>query len=512
MARGGVATLCLLALWPGQATASVLTDWNVIGIEQLRSAGLPAPDATRALAIAQLSAFEAINATSHDFAPLRPGLEVTEPVNAQAAAASALHDAWVALLPDYKSDFDRALAETLSSLEPGEATDNGRELGGRAAAELLALRQGDGAAAVSSYPGNEEPGKWRPTPRASAAPGVDPLPALAPAWRLLTPFALTRPQDFRPPAPPAITSNEFTVDYLQVKGDGVLASVTRSDDQTELAQLWSQPGHVVFNLVARTLATRKSLSLAAEARLYALLDVALADALVAAWDAKYQYGFWRPISAVRTADDYGNPNTVPNPLWSPLLETPNSPGYPSELSASGAAALAVLKSVFGDEAFALHSSTSAHVRSFASFDAAEDELTESVPYSGVDFRFSAEAGRALGRQVGEQVVASILREPGMADGGGAGGGGAGAGAAGVAGQSDETPGGQPAQAGAAESTSAGEASATTAGAASTDTPHGRHDPSGCALARTHEASLSGWGLLLALVLRRRQRTQRTACC
>jgi hypothetical protein len=502
MARGRLAAVCLLLLWSAPATGSVLTDWNVLGVEQLRGAGLPAPEATRALAIAQLSAFEAINATNHEFAPFHQALELTEPVNAEAAAVRALYDAWVALLPDRKADFDQALSDTLASLVAGEATDNGQELGGRAAAELLELRHGDGAAAVSSYLGSDEPGKWRPTPRTSVAPETVPLPALAPAWRVLTPFALTRPRDFRPPAPPTVTSNDFTIDYLQVKGDGVRASVTRSDDETELAQLWSQPGHVVFNLIARTLVSRKSLSLVAEARLYALLNVALADALIASWDAKYQYGFWRPVSAVRTVDDYGNPNTVPSPVWSPLLETPNSPGYPSELSASGAAALAVLKNVFGDEPFSLHSSTSSHVRSFASFDAAESELTASVPFSGVDFRFSAEAGRVLGRQVGEQVVASILLEPGMAQGGSGSGDGIGAG---VAGQSEAVPGGQPAQAGAVEPAHAGESGAT-AGEAAAGEPssaaRGRTD-GGCTLAKAGGASLSSWGLLLALVLRRR---------
>jgi hypothetical protein len=489
-----------LAPTPALAAADVLGDWNALAVEQAHAAGLAAPAATRVLAIAQLAAFEALNAPSNEYEPFHTALQVDQPVNQDAATASAVHDALVALLPQQASAVDAALQKTLARIEPGPAKDHGVELGQRAATELLALRQSDGATAVTSYPGSTDPGKWRPTPRADTGPEAVPLAALSPEWRLLTPFALARPGELRPEPPPALTSSEFTIAFLQVKGDGALTSVTRSDDQTELALFWSQPLDAAFNRLARTLAKRQALPLVAEARLLALLNVALADAVIASWDAKYRYGFWRPVSAIRSSDDFGNPNAVANPTWAPLVETPNSPEYPNELSASGAAALRVLVDVLGgdDIAFALDSSATIRIRKFASLSVAEDELTDSARYSGASFKFSAEAGRKLGQQVGDRVVRSILQAPGAASGGAAG-------APGGSGDDAEATSGAPSLAGpggagepAAEPSSGGAPAGGVSGSALPKPAHGKS--SGCSVVHADDGRGCDWGLGLALAL------------
>lgn len=272
------------------------------------------------------------------------------------------------------------------------------------------MRIGDGSTATATYPGSTDVGKWRPTPRADLS---TPLAASEPWWCSAKPFALTSPEQLRSPAPPDITSAEFATAYSETKLLGKIDSTTRTAEQTQIANFWKQPTHVPFNAIARSVSKAKDLSVAENARLFALLNITLADTRIAVWDAKYQYGFWRPITAINTDADYGNAGTAPDTTWLPFLETPNHPEYPSGHSTTGGGGGHLLASVFGSDgvSFAVGSDSLAGVtRGFEKFSDAEQENANSRIYGGIHYRFSNDTGIALGHQIADYVVANYLSQ------------------------------------------------------------------------------------------------------
>ncbi|MFZ5895391.1 MAG: phosphatase PAP2 family protein [Myxococcota bacterium] len=319
----------------------------------------------------------------------------------------------------------------------GGATSGGATNGGAASGASNGGASSGGASSggtTNSVPVNPIPGAglWRPTPRAPVS-GSEPAgaSALEPQWRGVTPFALSSPSAFRSvvTAPPALVDQLYTNAYNEVKTLGAFTSVTRTSEQTDVANFWRQETQVPFNAIARSVAQKSGSSIEQNARLFALLNVALADARIATWDAKYLRGYWRPITAIRLGERDGNPATAGDASWRPLIETPGHPSFVSGHSATGAAGAAVLSAIFGDNtAFTLASDTLlGKVRSFTSFSQAAAENAESRVYAGVHFRFDNEQGLALGKAVGERVAtelllpASAVGGPGGADAGGAGG-------------------------------------------------------------------------------------------
>jgi len=434
--------LALLSALPLSAHADTVTDWNKIAIDEIRKLGLGPNPATRTLAIAHIAAYEAVNAVTKTHEPYHAALTPTLPVSQPAAVASAAYWALVLQYPNEKVALDALLAQSLADLPDGEAKQHGVDLGKAAAVDIFTLRIGDGATASATYPGSADPGKWRPTPRADLS---TPLAALEPWWRNVKPFALSSPDQYRPAAPPAITSPEFATAYLEVKALGKIDSATRTAEQTQIANFWKQPTHVPFNAIARSVSKAKDWSLAENARLFALLNITLADTRIAVWDAKYQYGYWRPISAINTDTDYGNTAAVPDTAWLPLLETPNHPEYPSGHSTTGGGGARLLASLFGSDAvsFAVGSDTLAGVtRGFETFSDVEQENANSRIYGGIHYRFSNETGITLGHQIADYVVANYLKPlPAPAGEGGAGGEGAvGGGAVGEAGKANAAAG------------------------------------------------------------------------
>ncbi|MEI9936295.1 MAG: vanadium-dependent haloperoxidase [Pseudomonadota bacterium] len=418
-----------LSALPLSAHADVVTDWNVNAVNETRKLGLGPNPATRALAIAHIAAYEAVNAVTKTHEPYHATLTPTLPVSQPAAVASAVYWALVLQFPNEKPTLDLLFSQSLADIADGQAKQHGLDLGKAAAVDIFTLRIGDGSSGSATYPGSTDPGKWRPTPRADLS---SPLPALEPWWRNVKPFALTAPEQFRPAAPPAIDSAEFATAYLETKALGKIDSATRTADQTQIANFWKQPTHVPFNAIARSVAKVKAFSLEANARLFALLNITLADTRIAVWDAKYQYGYWRPITAITTDADYGNAAAVPDTTWLPLLETPNHPEYPSGHSITGGGGAHLLASVFGSDAvsFAVGSDTLPGVtRGFESFSEAEQENANSRIYGGIHFRFSNETGIALGHQVADYVVANYLKPVVAVPEGDGGAGGAGSGGA-----------------------------------------------------------------------------------
>lgn len=269
------------------------------------------------------------------------------------------------------------------------------------------------------YASGTEPGDWNRT-----FPGY--LPPTAPQWPNVTPFAMASPSQFRPPAPPALDSVEYAAAVDEVMRLGRFDSAARTADQTEIALFWADgggtftpPGH--WNQIAADVALAHGNTFAENARLFALLNVALADAGIAVWDAKYAYDLWRPIDAIRRADEDGNAATVADPTWIPLVITPPFPSYTSGHSTFSGAAEPVLSNLFepgvyftsradGHVSFAQRRLADDRVvtRSFHSFAQAAEEASHSRIYGGIHFDFDSAAGLTAGRALGSHVVANFL--------------------------------------------------------------------------------------------------------
>jgi membrane-associated phospholipid phosphatase len=373
----------------------VVVDWNNVALDAIRGTLTSPPYAARDLAIVQLSVYDAVKAAKSGLAR-------------EAAVAQAAHDALYGLFPSLvgTSDlFDSALAGSLLGVADGPAKDKGVALGKQAAARELENRASDGANTVVPYTPGTGPQDWKPTPPAFA-------PALLPNWPAVKPFALKSGNQFRPAGPPAIDSAAFADAFNQVKALGAKSGSTRTADQTQIAQFWADgggtatpPGH--WNQIAQVLAESHHESLRGNARLFALLDVALADAGIAAWDAKYAYNYVRPVTAIQNAATDGNPATDANASWAPLLVTPPFPSYVSGHSTFSGAAARVLAGFFGGDRqhFTITSEGLPGVtRSFKSLQAAAEEAGMSRIYGGIHYSFDNADGLKLGRQVGAYVM------------------------------------------------------------------------------------------------------------
>jgi hypothetical protein len=273
---------------------------------------------------------------------------------------------------------------------------------------ILAARANDGSTINPPYTPGDNPGDWRPTPPGS-------LPALLPGWGDVLPFGVGNVSTLVPAGPPALTSQEYAEEFNEVKDLGALNSATRTADQTETAQFWADgaatftpPGH--WNAIASQLANADGLSLAQTARLFAQLDIAVADAAIVCWKTKYTYNSWRPVTAIQNATSDGNDQTIQDDSWQPLLTTPSFPEHTSGHSTFSGAASTILASYFGaSRAFSADSNDGSITRSFTSFAQAADEAGKSRICGGIHFQSANEDGLACGRSIGTYVLANLLQ-------------------------------------------------------------------------------------------------------
>jgi hypothetical protein len=383
------------------AFANVVTDWNVAMTHYSEVQPPPgiAPFAeARAYAMAHIAMRDAISKNN-----------AKNDSDANAAVAQAAHDVLVVVLPGGAPDFDALLAAQLSAIPTGTAKTKGIQIGAAEAAGILAARANDGSAApyVPYVPGSN-PGDYQPTPPFDGPPFngfVD-----ATSWSKVTPFALIKASQFRAPPPYQVTDLEYTFDLNEIKSLGSAGSVSRSSDQTDVALFWYESSPMGWNRIARILAGQHSLNLQEEARLFASLNSALADAYISAIESKFTYNFWRPITAIHQAAADGNPATAADPTWEPLLLTPPIPDYPSAHACAGGAASTVLISVFGDEqTFTLPSTMSfpfpqVAPRTFHRISDAAKENAQSRMLVGIHFRLACEVGLAQGIDIGSWIV------------------------------------------------------------------------------------------------------------
>jgi hypothetical protein len=324
-----------------------------------------------------------------------------------AAAATAAYEVLVNQLPTSKVMLDSCLAVSLATVPEGNAKTQGIQVGKQAAAAIVALRQNDGAFQdpISVPAGTGQAGEYQVVPPFDFV--------FAPFWKTMQPFSLQKPEQFRNTPQPPLMSQTYTEDFEEVKRIGQKDSPYRSAEQTAIAKFWYEFSEAGWNRVTRTAAADKKLGLLATARLFALVDMALADAYTAGWDSKFHYNFWRPFTAIRSAELDGNPNTVADPQWEPSEPTPPVQDYPSTHSALGNAAATILTAIVGNNVPFSMTSPSAvsdgSTRSFYSFLQAADENAESRVLAGIHFRFSCEKGQELGNQIGKWTVEQLLK-------------------------------------------------------------------------------------------------------
>ena len=397
MKRTILALACLAALaLPAAASAHAaapnpVIQWNRSLLSILRTPGnQPATvHPTRSMAMLHVAIDDAVSAIHGGPFALRP--------SRAAAADAAAHRVLVTLYPAQRQALDDQYTALLDQIRWPWRRSKGIAIGERAAADVLSARADDGSAATPPiYVPGSMPGDYQLTPPAFA-------PAAFTHWSQVTPFVLRRADQFRPAPPPPLASRAYAEAVNEVQALGAVNSATRSADQTVQARFWAAPIQNYWNEIAQTASLQHHDTLRQDARLFAVLDVTLADSVIAFYDAKYAYHLWRPITAIRSAGADGNPSTIADPGWTPLATTPADPSYPGAHSVVSAAAATVLARAFGDEdRFDVTSEALPGVtRSFARFSGAVDEAGRSRIYAGVHTRLDDVAGRALGRDVAE---------------------------------------------------------------------------------------------------------------
>jgi len=363
---------------------------------------------TRSFAIMHAAIYDAVNAIDRTHEPYLVRLTAVPRVASQdAAAASAAHEVLVSLYPKFQTLLDAQLQQSLSSIHDGQDQAEGIAIGKTVADQILALRSNDGSNAPPvPFVFGSAPGDYQSTP-----PNFPKQPQFT-HWSHVTPFALERANQFRPGPPPALTSDSYSDVFNEVKSLGIAGSTSSTPDQALTGRFWNGAIQNYWNEITQTATLRHELTTAQSARLFALLNFSLADGVIAFYDAKYTYNFWRPVTAIREAATDANPETLPDPNWLPEVgNTTPDPSYPGAHAVISAAGASVLISFFGKNHFdfTVTSEVLAGVdRSFTSFSAADKEATLSRIFAGVHFRSDLTTGQKLGREVADFVVDNFL--------------------------------------------------------------------------------------------------------
>ena len=394
-----IAMLALVAT-AAAARADVIMDWNARADAIAAEKRVMPPPLARTFALLHVAMFESINAIERRYQPYKLDLIADRNTSNEAAAACAAHAVLTALFPDQKASLDADLAHDLAAVSEGPAKERGIILGRKAAADLLALHADDGKGADDYRPFTQA-GVYVPT-----------QPVLGYLVRTYQPWVMTSAAQFRPGPPPALTSETWTRDVNEIHDMGGVASLTRSAEQTTVARFWFLTGARTYNPIVRQVALAKKMDLLDCARLYALASMAAADAFIAVFEAKYHYNFWRPVTAIRNADLSHNPATPRDATWQPLGDTPMHPEYPCAHCISSSAVAAALRAVVGNELaeVSVTSSTAPGVtRKWTKLSDYADEVSNARIWAGFHYRFSTEAGKEMGRKIGELTVATQLR-------------------------------------------------------------------------------------------------------
>jgi hypothetical protein len=401
MTRCLVLLLLALATLPGTAAADAVIDWSEIAVATAAAGRHGASDASRTTALVHAAVFDAVNAIEARYAPYKIKVAAPAGASSEAAAVAAAHAVLARLYPAQKDALAQAYAKSLGRIADGTARTDGLVVGEKVGAEMIALRASDGATAPNVYRPVTTPGGYVMTT----------LP-ISTHWGTVTPWVLEHAAQFRPGPPPALTSAEWMRDCREVMDLGARNSRVRTAEQTDIARFWAVVGPASWDPVLRGVAATPGRTLLQNARLFALAEMAAADAYIAVFEAKYTYNFWRPITAIRNGDQHPGGSTMLRVAdWEPLIDTPLHPEYPCAHCITSAAVAAVLEAEVGP-AFPEITMTSPTapgvVRRWTTARAFTDEVSIARVYGGIHYRTSMVVGQAMGRQIGELAVKRYL--------------------------------------------------------------------------------------------------------
>jgi hypothetical protein len=386
------------------ASADAVCDWNTQAGVIIVSARMGPPPANRAMAVVHTAVYEAVNTITKRYPAGALKLEAAPGASVDAAIAAANRTTLARLLPSQQAAIDSAYHAALAKIADGPAKTSGIAVGEQAATAILAMRADDGAAAGETYRPQTAAGVYVPTV----------IPAVT-QWPQRKPWLMTSPSQFRPGPPPALTSALWARDFDEVKVLGGKSNSRRSAEQTQIAGFWEATLPPIYDGLVRSVADVPGREVTQNARLFAAVAQAADDALLAVFEAKYHYNFWRPVTAIRNGDLDGNDATERDATWTPFIETPMHPEYPCAHCTVAAAVGTVLQAEIGTGAMPTLATTSYLVkgpaRNWKTIDDFVQEVGNARVYDGVHFRNSTEVGTAMGKQVGALAVAKFLRRP-----------------------------------------------------------------------------------------------------
>ena len=417
----GLLTLAILICTQASAWAfnhnltvaeDVILQWNRVLNQTVRTPGQqPATIMpVRSYAMLHAAMFDAINSIEGSHTPYLTDVPGSQNASIEAAAAQAARDVLAGLYPTRVAVFDAELAISLMGIDENRA-QQGIRVGQIVAERLLAARANDGwNVTPPAYSLPATPGNWQPTP-----PGNS--PATFTHYGSVIPFGITSGTQFQPSPPPAMTSEQYAKDLNELKEIGSATSVTRTADQTKVAELWqgvNTPTNFLFvwNNVARTVSLSRNLTTVEKARLFALINISLHDALQTTFASKFVYGLWRPVTAIRRADEDGNASTTQDANWSSLIAAPPYPSYAGNHAAIGTSQSTMLALFFGRDDIAFQHTwegAGGATRSYAGFGAMADEEFMARIYGGIHFRFDNVAGQSVGQNVANYIFANVMR-------------------------------------------------------------------------------------------------------
>src|SRR6478736_7043255 len=382
--------------------ADVIADWNNTAMDVMKAVSVAGNPWTRSMALVNVSMSDAVNSVQNRYSRYIPELAIDPNASAEAAAAAAAREILMRQYPGQKERIEAAFAETMKSIPDNPARAAGIDLGAKVADAVFTERQSDATNTPDTYRPLTTPGVWVPT-----------TPPLFPQYATAKPWGLESASQFRPGPPPALNSALYARDYNETREMGGVKSTKRTDAQSDAVRFWTQAnlGPAWFQ-AARQVSARHNLPLAESARVFALMSMAFANCFILDWDAKFQYNFWRPITAIRNGDQDGNDATERDAGWLPLNVTPMHPEYPSQAGINAGAARSILESVFGTgpEGFDITDAADARLqRHFDNLAQMGEEHKEVRIWGGIHFRNSLNVGDAMGRKLGDYLVANYMK-------------------------------------------------------------------------------------------------------
>jgi hypothetical protein len=401
------AMTALLAAVPVATYANVITDWDEKGAAVIQGFVPAAPrvgpaGAARIMAVMHIAMFESVNAIDTKYEGYKGAPTPDVGCSQQAAAATAAAAVLIKMHPESADKTKQNLDAYLATIPAGDAKDRGIKLGETTAARVIALRADDGADKTNAYRPRTQPGVY-----------VQTMPTVSWEHSTMPPFVLTSPSQFRPGPPPDLKGETWAKDYNEIKDLGGKNSTTRTPRQSEDAKFWLSGGPTMYSPFPRQVAIAKDMSVIESSRFMTVVTMAMMDAIIAVFDAKYQYEFWRPITAVRNGDIDGNPATERVADWEPFgVVTPMHPEYPCAHCIISGAVAGSIETLLGTAEIPEVSVTSPSApgvtRKFTNIRALNDEIAGARIYAGVHYRNSTVVGSDMGMRIGSYVAQNSM--------------------------------------------------------------------------------------------------------